>query len=214
MSVQPSHGADGAARQLLDYLESERERRCTVILERAGVQAHKLEKEARHRALVLVREAVRRERRRREGYLREQRARIDAHFRAERFQRESRGLARARDSLVTALGERWQAALEQRRQWLAMAFDEAAEFLVDGEWHASHPRGWSTDEAGDALAQLSRDRPGVKVEFEPGDQGAGILIACGEAWVDARPGGLLAESARVDGLLLRALKGTGPGRDQ
>jgi len=173
-----------------------------------------MEREARHRATSLVREAVQRERERRENYLREQRARIDAHVRTERFRRETRGVARSREALAGALETRWRAAAAQRQRWLAMVFEQATTFLPDGDWWVGHPSDWSTNEADEVLARLSRNRPGVTVGFEPGDQAAGILISCGKASVDARPAGLVAESARVDGLLLRALNGNVGERDR
>lgn len=204
-----------AARQLLEYLERERSQRCREILDRADAEADDLRREARRRALALVHEAVKRERARRVDQLRREHARIDAKFRRERFKRELKGLERARSRLIEALVERWESGAAARRQWLRMTCEQALVFLPDGQWRVAHPPDWDRREARRAIAVLERLRPSVKIEFEDGEQDAGLLLTCGSASVDSRPEGLLADRSRVDGLLLRALEGfeSGAGDD-
>lgn len=206
----PAAGGD-AARQLLDYLEGQRAERCRAVLEQADAEADALRREARHRALMLVREAVRRERSHRAAGIREEHARIDARFRRERFRRERQELEIARQRLVAMLNRRWRDGVEARQEWLQMTCEQALAFLPDGAWRIVHPADWDTSEARPAVDALARLRPDVKPGFEGGGQESGLYLACGAASVDTRPAGLLADRQRIDGLLLRALEITDPG---
>ena len=197
---------DDAARQLLDYLERQRAQRCEQVLARAEGEAQELRREARRGALALVREAVRRERSRREARLREERARIDARFRRELFRQERDSLEHARASLAEALVSRWREGAGARQEWLQITGEQALVFLPDGGWRVEHPAGWDHSEARPARDALSRLRPDVDIELAEGKQKAGLLVSCGSASVDTRPEGLMADQARLNGLLLRALE--------
>lgn len=209
MTDETIHDGGKAVRRLLEYLEDQRTRRCEEILARADAEAEELRRGARHRALELVREAVRRERSRRAARLREEEARIDARFRRERFRRERNGLKRARKRIAAVLVRRWQGDADARREWVRLTCEYAVDYLPDGEWRVTHPPDWDPEEARPLMKLLQRVRSNVKVAFDPGEQDSGLLVFCGSASVDSRPGGLMADRRRLDGLLLRAMEKAG-----
>jgi hypothetical protein len=100
--------------------------------------------------------------------------------------------------VAAAARARWTDAAA-RRAWTAMAFAEAARALPAGRWSVRHAPGAPL--AGAALPA------GVTLEaaVDPALE-AGLRIGCGNAELDATPGGLLREPGRVAALWLGALE--------
>lgn len=196
-----------AERQLLEYLDDQRTRRCRRILEQADTEAEEMRRQARRHARLVVREGIRQERSRRAAAIMKERARIEAALRERRFMHQREQLERALELLEVELRRRWLEDATAREEWVRMSCKQALAFLPDGDWQFVHPKGWDRAEVARLLGALQRLRPGVSLSFSEGGQRAGLVLRCGSAVVDTRPDGLLAERARVDGLLLFALAG-------
>jgi hypothetical protein len=190
---------------LLEVVEADRRQRCAEILGAAEAEASALLGAARIEARHRLRAALKAERARGDAQLAAARARWQAEERRRRQRLAQLSVAAAAGLLAPALKRCWNEE-SSRRRWIEAALTQAAARLPRRDWRLRHPAGLAEGD----LSWL-RERAtalGVAAVGCEADSrlDAGIVIAVGDACLDATTAGLLADRAAVDGRLLYCLE--------
>jgi len=205
MAPDHDHDNESALAALLEYIADERERQREAILGTARGDADAIVRDALAQARGRVREAIERARRERRERLQAARAASATRLRERRQEITRTRLDEAWSILERTLADRWAHAAG-RREWLTGALAVAARHLPAGTWRLAHPADLDPGEARAAFAAVSEDRPDVEIECVQEDAlDGGIRIHVANAVLDVTMQALLAERARVEGLLLGAL---------
>lgn len=208
----PSHETDNerALTALLAYIDRERQRRRTAILEAAEQEARALVRSGRRESRRRVHEVVEHQRRERHSRLRSADATEQARIREREHAIVRERLDRAWRSLGEQLERRWRKA-DDRRQWLQALLQSAARHLPGGDWQLEHAGECGTRELERALKALREQRTDVQIHCASvEDMSPGLRIRAGSATLDATRAALMGRRAHVEGLLLGAL-GARPG---
>lgn len=197
-------------RGLLKLVEDYRERECRRIL---GA--------AREKAAETLRETYRKERARLHERVLVERGRAAGRVQAagaQRATRERRNSDRASAGLLEVAWPQLRAKLiacwrdpRDRRRWVSKYLGQALSSLPKGPWTVRHAPEWGTCEreelAGELLERLDA-RPRFRSD---GGLGAGLIIECEGAVLDASLDGLLRDRGRLEARLLALLReGAGP----
>jgi hypothetical protein len=199
-------------RSLLALVAEYRDQECRRILDDAGRRAAKLihdtygrQRDALHRRVVA-------ERSRAVGLIQAARAEAATRERRRSEAIDSTMIALAWPRLRAALAARW-ADPQGRRGWVESALGQALRRLPPGDWCIRHPGDWPAAEQ-DRLAEAVRAHAGVPPDLlaDPGID-AGLVIASGNALLDATLDGLLRDREQVRARLLALWHGNGDDPD-
>lgn len=196
---------ESRTQDLLDLVETDRQRRCDAILGEARTQARTIVAEAHAEARGRMRKAFEEERRRLETRVAAARARLMTHQRAREQRHAGDLLAAGWQKLTGALCERWRDP-RGRQPWVASVMAEAFKNLPRGPWRIVHAPGWPQDER-DALATALAATSGAPPQFVVTEAArAGLRVSAGGNILDGTLDGLTADRADIGARLLGALE--------
>ncbi len=191
------------ARTLLDRVRATAAEAIAAAEWDCDAQVEALRRGARTAAHAQVRAAARAKRERVAERCRKALAEAETRERTSAFELERGLLDRALAALPAALESRWQDAAARRR-WCAAAAATAARSLVAAEWVASLAPAATDDDLAAVRDAASTREASVHFETDAALR-AGLRLSAGGVTVDATPGGLLADRAIVESLLLAEL---------
>ena len=181
---------------LLEHLERDRDRRCSVESASARERARAIVRSAFGEARKRMREAVRYERARLEEGLVLRRAEFEAARRREEHAALQLLVKRACDALPALLQQRWHDGAA-RREWCEGALAAAALRLRGTDWTIEIAPGTSEEERRGLLAHAATLRAGSHRLSERSELGAGLNVRAAGALLDATVAGLLDDRAAI-----------------
>jgi hypothetical protein len=192
---------ESRTQDLLDLVDTDRERRVDEILREANTRAAETLAAAHAEARSRIRIAFDEERRRLEAHVAAAHARLMTHRRMREQRRAGEFLAAGWQRLPAALCERWRDP-RCRQRWVASVIAEARKALPDEGWRIVHAPDWPDGER-EALTAHVRTTP----QFAASDATrAGLRVSAGGNVIDGTLGGLLADRAEIGAMLLGALE--------
>ena len=192
---------ESRTQDLLDLVDTDRQRRVDAILREARTRAAETLAAAHAEARSRIRVAFDEERRRLEAHVGAAHARLMTHRRMREQRRAGEFLAAGWQRLPAALCERWRDP-RCRQLWIASVIAEARKTLPNEGWRIVHAPDWPDGER-EALAALVQTTP----QFAASDATrAGLRVSAGGNVIDGTLGGLLADRAEIGAMLLGALE--------
>jgi hypothetical protein len=196
---------ESRTQDLLDLVDTDRERRVDEILREARTRAAETLAAAHAEARSRIRIAFDEERRRLEAHVAAAQARLMTHRRMREQRRAGEFLAAGWQRLPAILCERWHEA-RCRQRWVASVIAEARKALPNDGWRIVHAPDWPDGEREAltaALTALVRTTP----QFAASDATrAGLRVSAGGNVIDGTLDGLLADRAEIGAMLLGALE--------
>jgi hypothetical protein len=182
--------------ELLEHLERDRDRRCSVESASARERARAIVRSAFSEACQRMRDAVRYERARLEEGLVLRRAEFEGARRREQHAALQLLVKRACDALPAVLEQRWNDAAS-RREWCEGALAAAALRLRGMDWALELAPGTSEEERSALLARAAALRAGSHTLSERSELGAGLNVRAEGATLDATVTGLLDDRGAI-----------------
>jgi hypothetical protein len=193
------------ANALLDLIEADRARQCGAILDEANGRASTVRAYAGNEARVRVRQAFAEQRQRRHDQLAAGEARLATRRRLHEQRRIATLLQLAWQHLPSALRALWQQE-HSRANWIHHVLTYARDRLQADAWHILHSADWPAHER-EALPSWLLNDAHVELRFEADASiEAGLKVMGGRNVIDGTIGGLLADRAEIEALLLRQLE--------
>jgi hypothetical protein len=190
---------------LLQLVEEHRDRECRRIRENARRRADAMLKQSFEKQRLALHQRVSAERSRAHTLIEAARAERATRERRLGEQRDEAVLAAVWPALRAALLARWQEP-GQRQDWVLGALECAVELLPRGDWLVRHAPDLSEDELV-RWFQVTSERIGQAPRFLTDPSiGAGLIIACHGAVLDASLEGLLADRHRLEARALALWK--------
>lgn len=194
-----------ALQRLLDYIQGERNKRCTKIIEAAEAEAKATIKVAHGLARNLVHRAVVAERLRINREIERMHAEVRTRLRRTWFRLIRRELDQAWPLLREAVTGHWKHSASNRRTWLSATLETATHALGPGLWHVEHPENWPVPEGEPIFVALKDQYEMLEIRSRPSVQLAGFRVSCGDVSVSTTVNGLLSPKSRIEGIWLGML---------
>jgi len=189
---------------LLKLVDDHCEDECRRLLADAQHEARELIGETYRRGRQRLRERVRTERERLQERIRAAEAELATGRRMGQERLSLRLIETAWPKLRVLLSERWQAG-RSRIAWLEKYLTEAGRSLPTGRWRIRCAPGPSPDELREACERLLPEfTEPPEISIDPSLE-AGLVIASGEAFLDASLSGLLGDRRSLEARLLAIL---------
>lgn len=204
MSDQGGEVVDAQLVKLLQIVESNRDARCSELLDEARAQArqllqqaHRTARERLHRKVLATREEARQQ-------LASAQAQRHTRLRLQRHRADEVLLARAWEPLGEQLLQRWKQQ-DSRVLWIDNTVEQARSMLLDRSWKIEHPEDWPEAERAALSRRLESDLGTPPVFVAQAQIAAGLRICAGPTCIDATRDGLLRARTRIEAMMLATL---------
>jgi len=197
--------ADHQTQALLDLVNADRRQKCDAILAEAQGRRSTALRQAHADARVLMRNAFREERLRRDTRVDAARANLETRRRLAEQRRAAALLADGWKRLPEELLRRWRNP-DLRRRWVAAVVAGARNSLPATAWRIIHAPDWPAAERDAVRSELALT-PGAECLFDENPRiRAGLRISANGNVVDGTQDGLLSDRAEIGSQLLRLLE--------
>jgi len=197
--------ADHQTQALLDLVNADRRQKCDAILAEAQGRRSTALRQAHADARVLMRNAFREERLRRDTRVDAARANLETRRRLAEQRRAAALLADGWKRLPEELLRRWRNP-DLRRRWVAAVVAGARTSLPATAWRIIHAPDWPAAERDAVRSELALT-PGAECLFDENPRiRAGLRISANGNVVDGTQDGLLSDRAEIGSQLLRLLE--------